>query len=142
MNLEHLTPYLAGTVPEVSALRMTEPISGTEVWEALTDIDSDKAPGPDGYTMGFYKAAWPVVGDEVSKAVTQFFETGKMLRQVNATLITLAPKVQIPLKVGNFRPISCCNVLYKLISKIIVCRKKGVLGSIMDRSQMHSYQVD
>ncbi|KAL2232501.1 UNVERIFIED_CONTAM: hypothetical protein Sindi_1430100 [Sesamum indicum] len=35
------------------------------------DIAEDKAPGPDGFSSGFYKAAWPVVGTEITKAVVE-----------------------------------------------------------------------
>ncbi|KAL2237527.1 UNVERIFIED_CONTAM: Retrovirus-related Pol polyprotein from type-1 retrotransposable element R2 [Sesamum indicum] len=50
------------------------------------------APGPDGYSSGFFKAAWPVVGQEVTKAVLKFFIIGKLLKQVNSTLLALIPK--------------------------------------------------
>ncbi|KAK4384056.1 hypothetical protein Sango_3096100 [Sesamum angolense] len=52
----------------------------------------DKAPGPDGYPSGFYKAAWPVIGEEVVKAILEFFITGRLLRQVNTTILALIPK--------------------------------------------------
>ena len=61
--------------------------------QAVFDIADDKAPGPDGYSSGFFKAAWPVVGQEVTKAVLEFFSTGKLLKQVNSTLLALIPKV-------------------------------------------------
>ncbi|KAK4381857.1 putative ribonuclease H protein [Sesamum angolense] len=59
-----------------------------EAGRTLTDQDyqrllgEDKAPGPDGYSSGFYKAAWPVIGDEVVKAILEFFTTGRLLKQV------------------------------------------------------------
>ncbi|KAL2248049.1 UNVERIFIED_CONTAM: hypothetical protein Sindi_2657200 [Sesamum indicum] len=63
-----------------------------DVKQAVFDIADDKAPGPDGYSSGFFKAAWPVVGQEVTKAVLEFFSTGKLLKQVNSTLLALIPK--------------------------------------------------
>ncbi|KAK4384063.1 putative ribonuclease H protein [Sesamum angolense] len=54
--------------------------------------EEDKAPGPDGYSSGFYKAAWPVIGDEVVKAILEFFTTGRLLKQVNTTMLALIPK--------------------------------------------------
>ncbi|KAL2237302.1 UNVERIFIED_CONTAM: hypothetical protein Sindi_0921900 [Sesamum indicum] len=56
---------------------------------AVFDIDEDKAPGPDGYSSGFFKAAWPIVGHEVSSAVLDFFNTGRLLKQINTTLLAL-----------------------------------------------------
>ncbi|KAL0295423.1 UNVERIFIED_CONTAM: putative ribonuclease H protein [Sesamum calycinum] len=52
----------------------------------------DKAPGPDGYSSGFYKAAWPVIGEEVATAILEFFTTGRLLKQVNTTILALIPK--------------------------------------------------
>ncbi|KAL0294829.1 UNVERIFIED_CONTAM: hypothetical protein Sangu_3209500 [Sesamum angustifolium] len=57
-------------------------------------LGEDKAPGPDGYSSGFYKAAWPVIGDEVVKAILEFFTTGRLLKQVNTTLLALIPKIR------------------------------------------------
>ncbi|KAL0305368.1 UNVERIFIED_CONTAM: hypothetical protein Scaly_2987400 [Sesamum calycinum] len=52
-----------------------------EIKDAAFDIAEDSAPGPDGYTAGFFKASWSVVGKEVSEAVSEFFRTGKLLKQ-------------------------------------------------------------
>nr|GEW40904.1 RNA-directed DNA polymerase, eukaryota, reverse transcriptase zinc-binding domain protein [Tanacetum cinerariifolium] len=60
---------------------------------------------------------------------------GLLLGEVNATLISLVPKIQNPDKVSDFRPIACCNVIYKCISKIITNRLKGVLGKLVHESQ-------
>ncbi|GJX32724.1 RNA-directed DNA polymerase, eukaryota, reverse transcriptase zinc-binding domain protein [Tanacetum coccineum] len=60
---------------------------------------------------------------------------GKLLGEVNATLISLIPKLQNPNKVSDFRPIACCNVLYKCISKIVTNRIKGVLRKLVNESQ-------
>ncbi|GJS37025.1 RNA-directed DNA polymerase, eukaryota, reverse transcriptase zinc-binding domain protein [Tanacetum coccineum] len=69
------------------------------------------------------------------KEIKEFFGSGKMLGEINATLITLIPKVQTPSKVTDFRPIACCNVLYKCISKIITNRIKPVLGGLVSCNQ-------
>ncbi|KAL2253011.1 UNVERIFIED_CONTAM: hypothetical protein Sindi_0095800 [Sesamum indicum] len=106
-----------------------------DVKQAVFDIADDKAPGPDGYSSGFFKAAWPVVGQEVTKAVLEFFSTGKLLKQVNSTLLALIPKVHTPMTVGDFRPISCCNVLYKIIAKLLVQRLSVVLDKIISPYQ-------
>ncbi|KAK4383264.1 hypothetical protein Sango_2792500 [Sesamum angolense] len=99
------------------------------------DIEEDKAPGPDGFSSGFFKTAWPVVGEEVSNAIIDFFKTGRLLKQLNATLLTLIPKVRTPHSVAEFRPISCCNVIYKVITKILVSRIREILDLLISPSQ-------
>nr|GEZ67159.1 hypothetical protein [Tanacetum cinerariifolium] len=106
-----------------------------EVKNAMFEIEDSKAPGLDGYTARFYKSAWSIIGKDICKAVQDFFMNGKLLGEVNATLISLVPKVQNRDKVSDFRPIACCNVLYKCISKIITNRLKGVLGRLVHESQ-------
>nr|GEV06485.1 hypothetical protein [Tanacetum cinerariifolium] len=73
--------------------------------------------------------------NEVCVAVFDFFNNGRLLKEVNATIIALVPKSISPQKVSDFRPISCCNVLYKIITKIIANRIKGSLGVLVDESQ-------
>ncbi|KAL0455483.1 UNVERIFIED_CONTAM: putative mitochondrial protein [Sesamum latifolium] len=71
---------------------LLRPVLREEVKEAVFDIDEDKAPGPDGFSSSFYKAAWPVIGDEVTRAVQDFFISGKLLKQINSTLLCLIQK--------------------------------------------------
>ncbi|KAL0445418.1 UNVERIFIED_CONTAM: hypothetical protein Slati_2264500 [Sesamum latifolium] len=56
-------------------------------------------------------------------------------RQVNTTLLALIPKVQAPSTVAGFRPISCCNILYKAITKMLVQRTRLVLDLIISLTQ-------
>ena len=58
-----------------------------------------------------------------------------MLGEVNATLITLVPKIKTPMKVSDYRPIACCNVLYKIISKILTNRIKNALCKLVNPSE-------
>ncbi|KAL0293137.1 UNVERIFIED_CONTAM: hypothetical protein Sangu_3244700 [Sesamum angustifolium] len=111
------------------------PVTLSEVKEAFFDIDVESAPGPDGFTSAFYRAAWPIVGQSMFEAVGEFFRTGKLLKQINTTLLALIPKVNMPTYVSDYRPISCCNVLYKAITKIIVKRIQRVLPLLIDYSQ-------
>nr|GEX73898.1 RNA-directed DNA polymerase, eukaryota, reverse transcriptase zinc-binding domain protein [Tanacetum cinerariifolium] len=101
---------------EDEAKNMIRAVSDVEIKDALYDICDNKSPGPDGYSSKFYKKAWYVVRKEVCEDVKEFFRNGKMIREVNATLITLVPKSKTPLKVFDYRLITCCNVLYKIIN--------------------------
>ncbi|GKC77153.1 RNA-directed DNA polymerase, eukaryota, reverse transcriptase zinc-binding domain protein, partial [Tanacetum coccineum] len=93
------------------SIRMVRPISDAEIKNAIFEIEDSKAPGPSGYTARFYKSAWSIIGKEICQAIKEFFSTRKLSGEVNATLISLVPKIPIPKKVSDFRPIACCNVL-------------------------------
>ncbi|GJW18842.1 protein LAZ1 [Tanacetum coccineum] len=88
----------------------------------MFDIGNDKAPRPDGYTSAFFKKAWDIVGIEVCDAVRDFFLNGQILKEINQTFIALIPKIPTPLRINDYHPISCCNVIYKCISKTLTNR--------------------
>ncbi|KAL0287731.1 UNVERIFIED_CONTAM: hypothetical protein Sradi_7117600 [Sesamum radiatum] len=135
IDLCFLRPWARYLITEEDSAILSEPVSATDVKMAFFDIAEEKSPGPDGYSSGFFKAVWPIVGEEVTRAILDFFHNGKMLRQVNTTLLVLIPKVQAPTHVTDFRPISCCNVLYKLITKIIIQRLSSLLDRLVSLSQ-------
>ncbi|KAJ9536236.1 hypothetical protein OSB04_un000585 [Centaurea solstitialis] len=114
---------------------MIRPITDLEIRKAMFGIGNDKAPGSDGFSSKFFKASWDIVGGEVSVAIHNFFYSGILLKELNHTLICLLPKIPNATSVSDYRPIACCSVLYKCISKIIVDRMKPVLDSIVHRSQ-------
>ncbi|XP_060959299.1 uncharacterized protein LOC133030539 [Cannabis sativa] len=83
-----------------------------EVEDAIFAIDRDKAPGPDGYGSAFFQDNWKLVGDEIVEAVLSFLNSGKILKEIDTTTITLIPKTKCPKSVVDVRQISCCNVIY------------------------------
>ncbi|GKC69120.1 RNA-directed DNA polymerase, eukaryota, reverse transcriptase zinc-binding domain protein [Tanacetum coccineum] len=114
---------------------MVRGVTDKEIKEAMFQIDGNKAPGPDGFTSHFFKKAWDIVGGDICSVIKEFFTNGKLLKEINSTLISLVPKIQTPSKVTDFRPIACCNVIYKCISKIITDRMKGSLDKLVDHNQ-------
>lgn len=84
-----------------------------DVKSLLWIISNEKAPGLDGYNSYFFKQTWDVVGDEVSAAIIDSFNTGKLLKSVNVTTITLILKVKRPSHVSDFRLIACCYIIFK-----------------------------
>ena len=112
-----------GWSPQLMVM-MNKAISHEEIKEVIFSIDDSKAPGPDGFSSWFFKAPWDIIGSEVCDAVSSFFESGSMLREINCTIIALVPKVPNPGSMHDYKPISCCNTIYKCISKIIAARIK------------------
>ncbi|GKB66405.1 putative RNA-directed DNA polymerase, partial [Tanacetum coccineum] len=114
---------------------MVRSVEDEEIKRAMFSIDNDSVPGPDGYSSKFFKASWSIVGPDVCKVVKDFFGNGRILKEINNTTISLIPKMSTPQKVTDYRPISCSNVIYKCISKIISNRMKGGLAGIIDQNQ-------
>ena len=114
---------------------MTQEVTREEIEKTMFGLNKDKAPGPDGYGAFFFHKAWDIVGDDVVEAIRAFFHSGKLLRELNCTLITLVPKCSSPSTCNDFRPISCCNTIYKCISKIIANRIKGTLCDFINPAQ-------
>lgn len=93
--------------------------------------NSLKAPGPDGFGVCFYQQHWEVVGVEVRRVVLNFLNSGVFDNSINSTLIALIPKTSPTSVVTEFRPINLCNVLYKLIAKVLANRLKNVVPVII-----------
>jgi hypothetical protein len=90
-------------------------------------MGSTKAPGPDGFIALFYKKYWNIVKDVVISSVWDFFENSHLLKEQNHTFIALIPKKLGASTIHQFRPISLYNIIYKIISKILTNRFKGLL---------------
>ncbi|GJS42093.1 putative RNA-directed DNA polymerase, eukaryota, reverse transcriptase zinc-binding domain protein [Tanacetum coccineum] len=115
---------------------MVRDVTDDEIKSVMFSMGDDRAPGHDGFTAAFFKKAWDVVGGDITCAIRDFFfSNGKLLKELNHTIISLIPKVTTPARINDYRPISCCNVLYKCISKIIANRVKEGLGDIVSINQ-------
>lgn len=110
-------------------------VTKEKVRQAIFSIPNDKSPSLDGYNSFFFKKNWDILGDEVCSAIMEFFSTRKLLKEINVTSITLIPKVSCPKGVGDYRPIACCSVLYKCLTKIIANRLNSVLPDIISCNQ-------
>ena len=69
------------------------------------------------------------------EAIHSFFDSSSMLREINSTYIALVPKNANPSQVKDYRPISCCNTIYKCISKVLANRMKTCLPFIISSNQ-------
>jgi len=101
----------------------------------MFSILNHKSPGPDGFSSGFFKTTWHTTGPMVYATVRNFLNSGQMPLFLSATKLILLPKVAYPRSTIDFRPISCCNVLYKVISKLLSERIKEVLPCLINQCQ-------
>ncbi|GMI95938.1 hypothetical protein HRI_003263100 [Hibiscus trionum] len=109
--------------------------SEEEVWEAINSADSNKAPGPDGLNMGFFKKFWANLKESVMEFFSDFFEGKSWDHGINHAFITLIPKKQNPTSLDDFRPISMVGGLYKILSKVLARRLKLCMNSLIGPSQ-------
>ncbi|KAG7585751.1 Pentatricopeptide repeat [Arabidopsis thaliana x Arabidopsis arenosa] len=110
-------------------------VTATEIEESMRCMSRFKAPGPDGYQPVFYQTCWEVVGPSVVRFVLNFFESGILPAETNDALLVLIAKVAQPEKITQFRPISLCNVLFKIITKTMVLRLKKVMPKLIGPAQ-------
>jgi hypothetical protein len=106
-----------------------------EVEKALFQMGPGKAPGVDGFTAGFFQKHWCLLKNSVTAAVLGFLNGGDMPEVINRTILVLIPKVANPDELSNFRPISLCNVIYKLCSKVMANRLRPILNEIVSEEQ-------
>lgn len=125
-------------LPGLSAAQsqfLSRPFTAKDVFESMKSMPRGKSPGPDGFTTEFFLTAWSIVGTDVENAVNYFFRTGYMPRIINSAAVALVPKVQNPTSMRDFRPISCCNTIYKCISKMLSSRLQLVLKDLISPFQ-------
>lgn len=111
------------------------PVSYEEIKNDLFSMAPFKAPGPNGLHASFYQKTWDIVGKSIIDNTTNFWSTGIMPEYLNDTLVTLIPKVNNPELVSQFRPISLCNVAYKVITKTMTNKLKSILPVVIGEHQ-------
>ena len=134
-TIEESLRYITTKVTEEMNQRLTCLPPDEEIKEAPFAINPEKAPGPDVMTSLFYQRFWSTVGKDVCSMVRGFFETGELDARLNRTKICLIPKTDRPETMTEFRPISLCNVGYKIISKILSSRLKRILPKLISETQ-------
>ena len=90
-----------------------------------------KAPGKDGLPAIFYQKYWEKIGVSITNCCLNVLNNEGSVKDFNSTIIVLIPKIQSPEFVSDYRPISLCNVLYKIMAKVIANRFRNVLGSVI-----------
>ncbi|GAB2295592.1 hypothetical protein Dimus_038366 [Dionaea muscipula] len=94
-------------------------------------LETIRPSDPDGYSFGFFKRVWPILGTDLYATIREFFNSGQLLRQLNHASLVLFPKHANANRVEDFRPIVCCNILYKIIAKILASRLSPILDQLI-----------
>lgn len=112
-----------------------EPFSLPEIEAALHSMESSKAPGPDGINGGVIKSLWNEVKGDYLQLFSDFYENGSLPKGISSSFIVLIPKIQNPISLSDFRPISLMNISPKLLSKVLAIRLKKVMGYMVSDDQ-------
>ncbi|KAG7588723.1 Zinc finger CCHC-type superfamily [Arabidopsis suecica] len=110
--------------------------SDEEITQSIFSMPKNKAPGPDGFPVEFFWEAWTVVRESTLDAVKEFFRTGHLLKKFNTTSITLIPKDPGADQLSQFRPVACCNTIYKVITRLISKRLKLFISQAVQGNQV------
>ena len=116
MQVAQVFPRFVGE--EENNLLMEE-VSEEELKVALQSFQKDKSPSPDGWTIEFFIDLYDLLGADILKVVEDTHLSGRIPACFNSTFIALIPKVDNPKSLHDFRPISLCNCIYKVITKVI-----------------------
>lgn len=106
-----------------------------EIKKAVFSGSSIAAPGPDGFNFHFFKSAWHIIGPSVCSAIKSFFLKGYMPNGVKATALAIIPKHKNATAISDYRPIALCNVIYKIVAKVLAGRLKPVMNLIVMDNQ-------
>ena len=111
-----------------------------EVEAAMKQMKPITAPRPNGMPPLFYQSFWSTMGVDVCSAVLNCLNNCKIPTDINCNHIALIPKVKSPERITEYRPISLCNVVYKLVSKVLANRLKSILPLVISEN-LSAFQV-
>jgi hypothetical protein len=103
--------------------------------KTLKGFKGSKSPGPDGWTVEFFLTFYDILGNDILEMVEESRRKGWVSGALNATFLALIPKSNNPDSFGGFRPIALCNLVYKIITKIIATRIKSSLSFGLSKEQ-------
>ncbi|KAK0141819.1 Transposon TX1 uncharacterized protein [Merluccius polli] len=127
-------------LPQVSIrsnANLGKPLSLQELHSALMNMQGGKAPGIDGLTVEFYKAFWDVIGEDLMAVLNESLAVGLLPLSCRRAVITLLPKKGNLQDIKNWRPVSLLCTEYKILSKALANRVKGVMDQVIHQDQTY-----
>ncbi|KAL9689838.1 hypothetical protein QQ045_010229 [Rhodiola kirilowii] len=132
----HAFGYFDRVISDDENDELTRCPTGDEILLELKCISDDSAPGPDGFTARFFVFLWDLIKADVLKGVSGFFFGLQIPKIVGGTYLTLIPKAPNPTSIADLRPISLCNVVHKLFSRLLNSRLSHVLHKLVSPEQV------
>ena len=136
---EEWRPYIDGltfaSIGEVEHDLLEKRFKKEEVVQVLKNLQGDKFPGPDRFTMAFFQKCWSVVDRDEMGFFEEVYEHCTFEKSLNASFITLIPKKVNVVNIRDFRPISLIGSMCKLLAKVLANKFRGVLDGLISDSQ-------
>ena len=131
----NLCPYLLNLVPQKVNEEMNSilnaPVTINDIKHVLGKMEPNKAPGLDGFTGRFIKTCWNIIKKDLHKMILKSQNFHKLGGSTNLAFLVLISKEKGANSFNRFRPISLCNIGYKIIKKFMANRLKGLLPEII-----------
>ena len=134
-EMTELLNAVSPSVTEAMNHLLAQDFQASEITQAIKQMQPNTAPRPDGLPPLFYQRFWSFTSNCVIQAAVGFLNHGIIPPDFNDTYIVLIPKIPNPRKITDYRPISLCNVAYKIASKAVANRLKNVLSFIVSENQ-------
>jgi hypothetical protein len=125
-------------IPQISQAEneiLTAPFTEEEVFEAISQMELNKAPGPDGFPTKFYEKNWEVIKDDLMALFYQFSKGELPFYKLNFGVITLLPKKEDAVQIQQYRPICLLNVCFKFFTKVGTNRISGIAPRVIKPTQ-------
>lgn len=110
------------------------PFSSNEIDGVIKNLPNNKSPGSDGFNNEFYKKCWFIIKADFYNLCKAFHENRLCLRSINSSRITLVPKVENPVSISDYRPISLLNSSLKLLTKLLANRLQPIITKLVHRN--------
>lgn len=114
---------------------LEEPFTQEEINRVISDMPTNKSPGPDGLNTDFMRKCWPVIAYDYYELITTFYEGNLYLQSINGSHITLVPKTENLTCANDYKPISLLNGSIKLITKLLANRLQTVILKLIHQNQ-------
>eukprot|EP00253_Pinus_taeda_P028676 PITA_28676 len=135
---EDLQEFLAN-IPKLISTEDNENLMSSVTEEEVSNIvwsmEPDKARGPDGFSIHFYRICWVLIKPDLLRMIRGFMRKAKIGGRINSTFLALIPKETNPGSLDRYRPISLCNASYKIVAKLLASRIKPLLKKLISLTQ-------
>ncbi|XP_058751681.1 uncharacterized protein LOC131624783 [Vicia villosa] len=132
-------PELSGinlnSLSSLDSSALEKPFEEDEVKEAIWSCDGNKSPGPDGFSLEFYKKYWYLIKGDVMKCCNDFYHRGTLVKSIISSFLALIPKKKNPQDLFEYRPICLVGSLYKILTKILAARMRSVVDKLVSTNQ-------